>query len=196
MSITTKRHKEVTKPSAAAAFYSTKGTREKQNCGFLGKKNKRTQSEFLWRLTANVRVKRERLELREKLNRGIKGEALHSQRNILLFPFAVSRPFIHWNICTSDRLQQEIHPLSKTLLWGKQLKSRNWGGKKELAWMWSKHVHYLFALHHWRLSCFSFTKGFSDDLMHFSHKTTRLQKGRRVNKTVTCFLIKWFGGVK
>ena len=37
-------------------------------------------------------------------------------------PFAVSRPFIHWNVCTSHRLQQETHPFSEPLqlhVWGK-----------------------------------------------------------------------------
>lgn len=55
----------------------------------------------------------ERLQLRDKLSRAIKGEVLHSQRDCL-FPFAGSQPFIHWNICTSHRLQQGIHPLLKS----------------------------------------------------------------------------------
>lgn len=89
-------------------------------------------------------------------------------------PFAVSRPFIHWNVCTSHRLQQETHPLSEPLqlhvcVGGNKWRSRNWkGGRKkrkqeiQLARLCSERCA-LFIIRVTSLenfSCFSFTGGF------------------------------------
>lgn len=64
--------------------------------------------ELLLLLTAE-RASNER-QLRDRLSRAIKGEVLSSLWNIL-FPFAISRPFIHGNVSTHRLQQQLLRPL-------------------------------------------------------------------------------------
>lgn len=152
MSITKQQHRDLTKPSIVHAFHSTKwhaqGEKSRKRAASLElHRRSEIRREFLWR---PKREWSERLQLRHKLSRAIKGEVLHSQRNCL-FPFAGSQPFIHWNICTSHRLQQGIHPLLKSQHLHGETNERTGGEGGQIARICSKDVHYLFTWHHWRI---------------------------------------------
>lgn len=141
MSMTIKRHREETKPSTRCELPQDKKLKKKKNRERITQQlfwNKNTgaltSTEFLNTLTANARVKR--ATGAPTVNRAIKGEVLHSRRNTLLYPFAVSRPFIHWNICTSttrDRPWSLRHRHSGCVRGENKPGAETEGGKKKIS---------------------------------------------------------------
>ena len=123
MTLTLNRHK------TCLSFFIPQQEQEEQknHSGFSGiKKNNNPRAVRrapLHSLKANVRVKRATLS--SSASRAIKGEALQSPRNILLFP-SRSQPSVHSLKCLHINSEAATHRyiLFTITVWGKQMKNR------------------------------------------------------------------------
>lgn len=162
-----------------------------QKANYTGALKSASSSSNDWRQTCEWRG---RQQLRDKLSRAIKGEVLHSQWSILLFPFAGSRPFIHWNVCTPYRLQQDISSFKiTTTAWGKQMKEQKLEkGKKKSINSHACAPRMCIIYSHditGEFCCFSFTEGFWNYFCSFPLKESLTWKKKSLKTEQNCYLV-------